>query len=57
MAAVISIRQSPFWAKRENQPPTRQRNDAIRSREHLTPDEIDCMTTVAHQAGGRLAGT
>jgi integrase len=55
MAAVIPIRQSPFWAKRENQPPTRQRNDASRTREYLTPDEVESMITAARQAGGRLA--
>jgi hypothetical protein len=40
MAAIIELPQSPFWAKRKNQPPTRQRNDASRSREYLTPDEV-----------------
>jgi integrase len=55
MAAVIPIRQSPFWAKRGNQPPTRQRNDATRTREYLTPDEVDRMITATRQASGRLA--
>ena len=55
MSAVIELRQSPFWAKRENQPPTRQRNDAVRSREYLTPDEVERMITAARRTDGRLA--
>jgi hypothetical protein len=49
MAAVIPLPQSPFWAKHENQPPARQRNDASRTREYLTPDEVDRMVTATRQ--------
>jgi type 1 fimbriae regulatory protein FimB/type 1 fimbriae regulatory protein FimE len=55
MAAVIPIRQSPFWAKRENQPPARQRNDATRTREYLTPDEVELMIMSARRTDGRVA--
>jgi len=55
MAAVIPLRQSSFWAKRDNQPPARQRNDASWTREYLTPDEVDRMVTAARRAGGRPA--
>ena len=55
MAAIIPLRQSPFWAKRENLPPTRQPNQASRTREYLTPDEVERMITAARHAGGRLA--
>jgi len=55
MAAVIPITQSPFWAKQNNQPPTRQPNSASRTREHLTPDEVERMITAARGADGRLA--
>jgi hypothetical protein len=57
MAAVIQLRQSPFWAKREkreNVPPARQPNQTSRTREYLTPDEVEWMVTAARQAGGRL---
>ncbi|MBV8359222.1 MAG: tyrosine-type recombinase/integrase, partial [Deltaproteobacteria bacterium] len=55
MAAVIQLPQSPFWAKRQKQPPTRQPNGASRTREYLTSDEIERMITAARQGGGRLA--
>jgi integrase len=55
MAAVIPIRQSPFWAKRENQPPSRQCNDASRTREYLTPDEVERMITADRRTDGRVA--
>jgi type 1 fimbriae regulatory protein FimB/type 1 fimbriae regulatory protein FimE len=55
MAAVIPLRQSPFWAKRDNQPPTHQRNDVSRTREYLTPEEVERMVTAVRQAGSRLA--
>jgi hypothetical protein len=43
--------------KRENQLPARQRNDTTRSREYLTPNELERMiTAAARQAGGQLAG-
>jgi hypothetical protein len=55
MAAVIPIANHHFWARRENHPPTRQRNAASRSREYLTPDEMERMIIAARQAGEWLA--
>jgi integrase len=55
MAAIILISQTSKRAKRETQPPVRQRNQASRTREYLTPDEVDRMITTARRAGGRLA--
>jgi hypothetical protein len=53
MAAIIPLHQTSKWAKRENLPPTRQRNKASRTREYLTPDEVERMI-VARHAGGSL---
>lgn len=36
-------------------PPRRQPNSASRTREHLTPDEVERLITAARRAGGRLA--
>jgi integrase len=55
MAAVIDLPQSPFSAKRENVPPTRQPDQTSQSREYLTPDAVERMITTARLAGGRLA--
>jgi type 1 fimbriae regulatory protein FimB/type 1 fimbriae regulatory protein FimE len=55
MAEIIPLPQTPKWAKRENQPPTRQRNQASRTREYLTPDEVERMIVAARRAAGRLA--
>jgi integrase len=55
MAAVIQLPQTSKWAKRENQPPVRQPNQASRTREYLTPGEVERMVTAARRAGGRLA--
>jgi len=55
MAAVIELLQSPFWAKRKKQPPVRQPNEASRSREYLTPDEVERMIAAARRTDGRLA--
>jgi integrase len=54
MAAVIQLPQTSKWAKRKNQPPTRQPNQASRTREYLTPDEVERMVTAARHVGGRL---
>jgi len=43
------------WAKHETLPPTRQRNQASRTREDLTGDEIERMIVGARHADGRLA--
>jgi integrase len=55
MAAVVPLRQPSFSAKRPKSPPARQFNRDRRSREHLTPDEVELMITAARQTGGRLA--
>jgi integrase len=55
MAAVIQRPQLSFWAKRENQPPVRQPNQANRTREYLTPYEVERMITGALRTDGRLA--
>jgi hypothetical protein len=52
---VIQLPQSSFWAKRKRKRPIRQTNDASRSREYLTPDEVERMIAAARRAGGRLA--
>jgi integrase len=55
MAAVIQLPQTSKWAKRGKQPPIRQPNQASRTREYLTPDEVEQMITAARHVGGRLA--
>jgi type 1 fimbriae regulatory protein FimB/type 1 fimbriae regulatory protein FimE len=55
MAAVIPLPQQSFSVKRLKSPPVRQPNQATRTREHLTPDEVERLMTAARQAGGRLA--
>ena len=55
MAAVITLPQTSKWAKQDNLPPIRQRNQASRTREYLTPDEVERMVAAARRAGGRLA--
>ena len=55
MAAIIPLRQTSKWAKQENLPPVRQPNRVSRTREHLTPDEVERRIIAARQAGGRLA--
>src|SRR5437879_4638637 len=55
MAAVIPLHQTSKWAMREHQPPVRQPNQASRTREYLTPDEVERMIVAARRAGGRLS--
>jgi integrase len=55
MAAVMQLLQTSKWAKRESLPPIRQRNQASRTREYLTPDEVERLTVAACRPGGRLA--
>jgi type 1 fimbriae regulatory protein FimE len=55
MAEVIPILQASKWAKQLNLPPTRQPNQASRTREYLTPDEVERMIVAARRASGRLA--
>jgi integrase len=54
MAAAIQLPQTSKWAKREKLPPVRQPNQATRTREYLTPDEVERMMTARRRAGGRL---
>jgi type 1 fimbriae regulatory protein FimB/type 1 fimbriae regulatory protein FimE len=55
MAAIILLPQTSKWAKQQTLPPTRQRNQASRTREYLTPDEVERIFVAARRAGGRLA--
>ena len=55
MVAVIRLDQTPNWAKQRNRPPERQRNNASRSREYLTSDEVERMILATRQVGGRVA--
>ena len=55
MGTVIPLRQTPKWAKQQNLPPVRQRNQARRTREYLTPNEVERMIVVARHTGGRVA--
>lgn len=55
MAVIIPLAQTSKWAKPGNRPPIRQRNQASRTREYLTPEEVERIITAARQAGGRLA--
>jgi type 1 fimbriae regulatory protein FimB/type 1 fimbriae regulatory protein FimE len=55
MAAIIPLPQASNWAKHDSQPPVRQPNQASRTREYLTPDEVERMITAARRADGRLA--
>jgi type 1 fimbriae regulatory protein FimE len=54
MAAIVQLHQTSKWAKQQNLPPTRRRNEASRTREYLTSDEVERMIVAARQAGGRL---
>jgi hypothetical protein len=51
MAAVIDLPHTSFSAKRQKQPPVGRPNDAGRSREYLTPDEVERMIAAARCAG------
>jgi integrase len=55
MAAVIRLDQTLNWAKRRSEPPVRQRNQASRSREYLTLDEVERMILATRHVGGRVA--
>jgi integrase len=55
MAAIFQLRRASFLAKRPKSPPLRQLNSASRTREHLTPNEVDRLIAAAHQVGGRVA--
>ena len=55
MPAVIPRSQTSFSAKRLKSPPPRRQNKAVRTREHLTPEEVECLIIVVRQTGGRVA--
>jgi integrase len=55
MATVIPLLQTSKWAKQDKLPPIRQRNQASRTREYLTPSEVERMIVAARHAGGRVA--
>src|SRR5271166_5719689 len=58
MAAVIQLPQTSKWAKQQNLPPippVRHRNQVSRTREYLTPDEVERIIVAVRHAGGRLA--
>src|SRR5260370_8293033 len=54
MAAVITLPQTSKWENQDNLPPIRQNNQASRTREYLTPEEVERMIVAARRAGGRL---
>ena len=53
--AVIAPPPNIEIGKPNNQPPVRKLNQASRSREYLTPDEVEGMITAARRGRGRLA--
>jgi integrase len=56
MAGVVRKLQTPLMAKRrDNRPPVRRSNSAMRSREYLVPEEVERMIAAARRGGGRLA--
>jgi type 1 fimbriae regulatory protein FimB/type 1 fimbriae regulatory protein FimE len=55
MAAILPLHQTSKWAKRENQPPFRKPNQASRTREYLTRDEVERMIIGVRRSDGRLA--
>jgi integrase len=55
MATVVCLPQTSKWAKQDKLPPIRQRNQARRTREYLTPSEVERMIVAARHASGRLA--
>jgi integrase len=57
MAAIVPLFPLPqpsFSARSEKRPPVRRPNKAVRTREHLTPDEVEHMLVALRKAGGRL---
>jgi len=55
MATIIRLTRSSFSAKRIKAPPPRQPNNTVRTREHLSPDEVERLINAARQASGRVA--
>jgi type 1 fimbriae regulatory protein FimE len=57
MGAIVQLHQPPqqsFSARCEKRPPIRRPNKAVRTREHLTTDEIERMLVAVRKSGGRL---
>jgi integrase len=64
MAPIVTLPQTPKLAKRQNpvvrkegkrnHPPRRLPNSETRSREHLTPNEVDRMLETIRRASGRM---
>ena len=50
-----SVRSDSLAERGEFELPARQRNQASRTREYLTPDEVERMIVAVRHAGGRLA--
>ena len=50
MATVIPLRQTPKWAKRRKPAAYPAAQSATRTREHLTPDEVQRMITTARRS-------
>src|SRR5256885_17033628 len=46
--------QPSFSARCDKRPPVRQANKTVRTREHLTPDEVERMLAAVRKTGGRL---
>ena len=53
MATVISLPQASKWAKQDKLPPIRQCNQTSRTREYLTPSEVERMIVAVRHANGR----
>lgn len=51
MSRVIQLRQPSLTGKLRQSPPRRVTNASLRSREYLTPAEVDAMVTAAKEAG------
>jgi type 1 fimbriae regulatory protein FimE len=55
MAAVIPRSQTSSSATHLKSRLPRQQNQAVRTREHLTPEEVERLIIAARQTGGRVA--
>jgi len=55
VAAIVQLHQASFSAKRPKSPPPRKGNSELRTREYLTPDEVERLIIAARHAGGRVA--
>ena len=53
-ASVLAFAPTPA-PKHQNVPPRRSRNAEVRSREFLTPDEVEALIKAAKRTGGGMA--